>query len=210
MPLIEDAEYERLTRRLQEGESAIPSKRLLDMLGKNPKHRAALLQMMKDANPEMAIPEIDAAKPVLDKVDALAKDFADYRKANEDEKTERDKKARESRAGSEVEQGRIKLRKAGYTPEGVEKIEKLMGERGLIDYEAAAALFDRQTPPDMPVLPTNFGRAMPMIDDTAPDDLKKAVSFPKGRAQDQALKRWTNSQLQAGMADIIKERRGGF
>lgn len=157
------------------------SKAVLDRLGSNSKTRQRLLSLVKEISPDTAIPEIDAARPVLDvvskvseRLDAMAKKM-DERDADES----KTKSAREIE--SMVEKGRAKLRTAGYQDDGIEAIEKLMQDRGLIDYDAAAALFEKQQPKDNMVQPSDYSKSWDFGtpadgDDTSKNWLKDPVA----------------------------------
>src|SRR5215469_4291161 len=91
----------------------------------HPEHRRTLLKVQKELYPDIAVPEIDAANPVLDAVKALRDDFEADRKARQ----EADDKKAEENAKGEWEQkwlkGRMALKEKNYNEEGIEAIEKL-------------------------------------------------------------------------------------
>lgn len=201
MALIEVEQSEFETLRKQAADS-LPSKQLLDKLGANPKTRAQVLALMKEVNPNLVIPELDAAKPVLDKVAALEEKLA----AKEKAEAEKEAKAAEAAQKSEIEKtikgGRKKLSEAGWTKEGIEGVEKLMQERGLADYEAAAALFEKENPKEESTVPSNFTKSWDLFEAPADNELiKKAVSMPKGAAQERALKTWQNTEINKWFAE---------
>ena len=142
---------------------------LLDKLGRNPKTRVKVLQAMKEDNPDLIIPELDASTPAMDKISALEKALEDEKKSRADDKALESKRRQEEAIEGTIEKHRAKLRKSGYDDEGIEGIEKLMQERGLTDYEAAEALFEKNIPQPDPVMPADFGRTMPMIDESDAD-----------------------------------------
>ena len=123
----------------------------------SPKHRTQLLRIQKDLYPEIAVPEIDAADPVLERVDALAKAFEEDKKAREEAAA----KTAEEKSKTEWEQkwlsGRKMLNDRHYNQEGVEAVEKLMTERGIPDHEAGLALFEKLNPPPPPPLTGRSG-----------------------------------------------------
>lgn len=118
----------------------------------DPKHRVTLLKIQKELYPDVAVPEIDAANPVLEKLTALEQKFEDDRKARE----ERDAKVAEDSQKAQWERqwlsGRKKLTDSGVNPEGIEAVEKLMTERNIPDHEAAWALFEKLNPAPPPQL----------------------------------------------------------
>jgi hypothetical protein len=142
---------------------------LLDKLGKNPKTRVKVLRAMKEDNPDLIIPELDAAQPVLDDVAAIRAELAAEKELRAKDKADEVKRRQDESIEATISKSRAKLRKSGYDDEGIEGIEKLMQERGLTDYEAAEALFEKNIPQADPVMPADFGRTMPMIDESDAD-----------------------------------------
>ena len=129
------------------------SKTVQSMLG-NPKARRLLLQAQKLINPDVAIPELDAAEPIMSEVAALRKELEDDRKARAEDATKRDDDARKADLSSSWERGRADLRAQGYTLEAIEKIEKeVMEKEGIANHKVAAAYFDKLNPAPEPVAP---------------------------------------------------------
>ena len=123
----------------------------------NPDARRKVLEAQKAIDPNAIIPELDAAKPLegalakmdekLTALDArLAKDAAD-----------REQAAKIAKLNSQWESGRSSLRSAGYTEEGIKKVEELMEKEGIANHDAAAAYYDKLNPPEVPVAPSNSG-----------------------------------------------------
>lgn len=135
MPLIEVEE--------SDFQNSSAAKQLLDKFASNPKLRPKLLGLIKELNPDAAIPELDAATPLREELDALRKEVTGtVGELKELLETGTRKREVEDTINSE----RRKLRKSGWDDEGIQKIESLMQERGLTDYEAAAALVEKQMP----------------------------------------------------------------
>lgn len=149
MPLTEGEDL----AQIEQGKNA---KALLDKIGANPALRHKFLGLVKELNPNASIPEIDAAAPIMAEVQNAVKAVTELKADIEKERTERNKDADSRKWQSMVENGRKLLREDGYTDEGIEKIEKMMQERGMADYEAAAALWARLNPESGPVATTNF------------------------------------------------------
>lgn len=118
----------------------------------NPKTRRKLLEAQKELYPDQAIPEIDAANPLLDELkqirEELAKDKEERQKALAEEADRRAKADLES-AWS---RGRAKLAEQRYSEEAIAEVEKIMHERNIFDHEAAAALYEKMNPPPEPVM----------------------------------------------------------
>ena len=209
MPIIE-VDEDKLKALQAQLASANLSKATLDKLGANPKTRAALLGLMKEDNPALIIPEIDAAKPVMEKVTQLEKQLAEALKATADEKAETEKTARENTVKATIDAKRSDLKKRGWTDEGIAGIEKLMSDEGIMSSAAAEALFEKNTPKDEPILPSNYSRAWDFMhaEETDDSDIKAAVSLPKGQKQEQALRRWQTNTIQKWLQENPQFRGG--
>ena len=87
----------------------------------------------------------------------MSKTVADLRKEIADDKAEREKKIRLDALNGTVEGGLAKLRRAGWTDEGLTEVRKLMDEKGILDSEIAAAYYEKQHPPQTPATPSGVG-----------------------------------------------------
>jgi hypothetical protein len=115
---------------------------LLDKFYGNKKTRGKLLSLIKELNPEASIPELDAAAPLHDEVQKLREEYGGSIAELKAELARRDRNAD---VDNLISSERGKLRKAGWDDEGIAKIEKKMEDRGLHDYEAAAALVEKES-----------------------------------------------------------------
>ena len=197
---IDEEEYMRLK---QERDLYSPSKTILDRLGNNPKTRIPLLRMMKEDNPALVIPEIDAAAPVLAELGKANEQIAALSKKITD-KDEADAKAkRDAEVDGRIETGRAMLRKLGYNDDGVKGVEELMTKRGIVDYEAAEALFDReQQQPESFIPGNNFGRDSGLFDPPGESPWLEALKWKGNKgAQDKAIKRVANKEITNWFAD---------
>lgn len=122
------------------------------------KNRAKLMHLLKEEFPDLAIPEIDAAAPVMGEVEKVRKEFEEYKAAQEAKAEEAAKAAKERDAGRAIEDGRRWLRQQGFDDEGIKKVEELMQQRGVADYEIAASHV-RATMPQPEPLPSSSGYA---------------------------------------------------
>ena len=122
------------------------------LLGKNPKTRAALQAAVAEAAPEQAGPEHYLRSEFAEAIGGVSKKIDDFLAAQLKDREERE--TRDARQALETRwlAGRAKLRDGGYTPEGVEAVEKLMEDRGIADHEAARALHERLNPPAEPAI----------------------------------------------------------
>lgn len=186
---------------------AKPSHALLEKLGGNPKTRIGVQRLIKEIEPDRIIPELDAAQPVLDELKALRDQIAAKDKAETEKEEKRAKEAEERETSLRLESGRSLLRSKGYQKEGIEKIEKLMVDRNLPDFDAAMALFERDQPKDHPAIPSNLNRSWDLFGPAEEDkDATAAVSLPKGRAQENALQRVTFKEMANTLRDIRSGR----
>ena len=118
----------------------------------NPETRQTILMAQRKLNPNVPIPELDAAKPVQDALAELRNEMKADREAREAEKREREAASVEAKARQQWNQGRKSLHKAGWNDEGVKVIEEFMEKRGIADHEVAAAAYEKMHPaPEAPV-----------------------------------------------------------
>lgn len=104
----------------------------------NGPNRAAFLKLYKAQYPNSAVPEIDAAAPVLSEVAELRKMIADDKAEREKKEEERATKAREDSANDSVAKGRSWLRREKkLDDDGVKAIEDIMREEGIPNYHVA-------------------------------------------------------------------------
>ena len=153
----------------------------------NPKARRKIQEAVKEADPNMRIPELEIEEAAKAPVMALEKTVADLQKQIADDKAEREKNDKLNALNTSVESGFGKLRKSGWTDDGLVEVKTLMEERGIIDPEIAAAYYEKQHPPQVPATPSgvgawNFGE---VADDT--DAYSKALMASKNAAENDSL-----------------------
>lgn len=111
------------------------------------KSRELLTKAAKIVNPNAVTPELDAKNEVLAAL-AVERTAREELQARLDaEKAEREQEKQMQTFQQSWDQKLGGLRKQGYTDEGIEKITALAQERGIVDLDAAAALFDKMNPP---------------------------------------------------------------
>jgi hypothetical protein len=203
---VEDGEYRRLKA---ERDSFAPSKALLDKLGSNPKTRGRVLELMKEANPDLVIPEIDAAKPFLDKLNSTQKELDDLKKQLADDAKASDERKRNAEVDGRIESGRALLRKLGYNDDGIKGVEKVMQERGLADYEAAEAFFERENKSDnaAPFVPGDYGRGSALFSPPEGNPWIAALRPRPAAGAQKAINDVTNSEINKFYAEIRPNRR---
>lgn len=141
---VDEAEYNRMVA-LQGVASKIVG---------NPAARKMLEQAHKLVDPNAPTPMIDqeAAQlaPIKETETRLSAEIAALKKEREDEKREQTLAS----IGRRQDEGFARLRKQhGFLDEGIEKIKKIMEDKGLLDVDDAHAIFMRDNPPQMPVNP---------------------------------------------------------
>ena len=138
MPMVEIDEAELIAQR--QGIEALQK-----MLG-HPEARSMVLQAQKLVNPDIAIPELDAAAPILEKVKALEDQMATDKKEAAEAKAKEDEEAKLAKITAQWEGGRKKAEEAGYTEEGLTHLESYMEAHGIADHEIAMPSFEKKNP----------------------------------------------------------------
>ena len=160
--------------------------RTVHALMANPKAKKKIFEAYKDVVPDARIPELEMEAAAKAPVEALEKEFKDFREQVEKDKAEREKNDRLNALNGTVESGMAKLRRAGWTDDGLTEVRKLMDERGILDPEIAAAYYEKQHPPQNPATPSGVGG----WDFTAPvedDSYTKTLLSSKSAADNEQL-----------------------
>jgi len=132
---IEEAEYQQLQQ----------MRGVLEKLNNNPKSRRDYQRALKANYPEITTDEDRLAEaPEVQRLTRLEEKLDKYLDAQ-------DKRAQDN----ETKAAFGRLADAGYTEEGISKIQKLMVDRKIGDPEAAAALFDKTNAP-VDIIPSGF------------------------------------------------------
>lgn len=163
----------------------------------NPKAKRKILEAYKDAVPDAKIPELEMEEAAKAPVMELQKQVSDLQKKIDDDKAEREKEAKLAALNGSVESGLAKLRRAGWTDDGLAEVRKLMDERGIIDPEIAAAYYEKQHPPQAPATPSGVGGWNFMEPPADDDAYVKALTADKTAAEnDQLVMREASKTLQ--------------
>jgi predicted amidohydrolase YtcJ len=188
---LDEAEYNRMVA-LQGVASKIVA---------NPNARKMLEQAHKLVEPNAPTPMLDAEAahlaPIKETETRLTAEIAALKKEREDEKREATLKAIAERQTA----GLAKLRRDGYTDEGVAAVQKLMEDKGLLDVDDAVAIFERANPPQLPANPGGgiTGERWNFADTNADSDKDIAALISgkgDGSAADAAAMRMANQALQ--------------
>ena len=144
MPEIDEAELVRL-KKLEQQVGAI-----LKMPGARKKLAAAV----KDVNPKDPLAaEADVVDPVDQRFAAVEQLLADERKAREDGEAKRVQDNKFAELATTKTRGIAALRADRWTDDGIKGVEKLMEKKGILDPLDAAAIYEKQHPPQMPIVP---------------------------------------------------------
>jgi len=192
MPQVEIDEADLLRYKRQEG--------LLATALKNPSARKKLAEAVKVVSPEDPLAkEADVVDPAEKRFSDMEKALADERAAREADKAERERNEKLGSLQAQQEKGFQALRDQKWTPEGIEKVKKVMEEKGILDVEIAANWVESQTPPQNPITPAGSG-AWSFVD-TIPDgdsDIKKLI---ESKGED-------NNVIHKMSSDALMEIRG--
>ena len=155
------------------------SKALMDALLKNPKTRRDAEKLVKTLYPDTTTTD-DLAEPYVKKIDGLEAKLDKFLKAQEDEKLD-------SKFNQQINELRTTR---SYTDDGIEKIKKVMLEKGIPDAIAAADHWERQNPAPANVesnfAPTDWGFGRKTED----ADMKLLFSDEDQWAEREARKVW--------------------
>ena len=118
----------------------------------NSAERKEFLKLYKKLHPEASIPELDTAAPIETKISEVDERHAKELKALRDEI---DQERMNRKTTETIEKAREGLKRSGWNDDGIALIEKTMTERGLTDYDAAAALVEKNMPKPEAIAPTS-------------------------------------------------------
>jgi len=159
---------------------------------KNPKARRKVLEAQKIVDPKADIPELDEPDPL----EAIKKEsdekIAALQKQIEDDKAARERDGRLAQLQALKDNGIAKLREKRYTDDGIKAVEKIMEEKGILDPLDAAAIFERDHPPQAPIQQTgtggwNFGELPSATDDADDKYVDSLLKAGKNGLSDGAL-----------------------
>jgi hypothetical protein len=124
---------------------------------KHPKAKRKILEAQKLVDPKADIPELDEPDPIEALRAESATEIAALKKQIEDDKAGRERDGRIAQLQAMKDKGIATLREQRYTDAGIKAVEKIMEEKGILDPLDAAAIFERDHPPQMPVSQSGTG-----------------------------------------------------
>ena len=123
----------------------------------DPKAGPMVEQALKLVMPNAATPRLDRQNQIQEPINAALKEVADLKAEMKKDKDEREKNEKLAAMGAKIEADKAKLRRDGWTEEGIKGVEKQMEDSGIIDVMDAAAIFEKKHPPQQPVMPSGTG-----------------------------------------------------
>jgi hypothetical protein len=159
---------------------------------KHPKAKRKILEAQKLVDPKADIPELDEPDPIEEVRKAATDEIAALKKEIADDKAARERDTRLSQLQSMKDKGIAALREQRYTDDGIKAVEKIMEEKGILDPLDAAAIFERDHPPQSPVQQTgtggwNFGELPSSTEDADDKFVDSLLKAGKNGLSDGAL-----------------------
>ena len=167
---------------------------------KNPKARRKVLEAQKLVDPKAEIPELDEPDPIEEVRVATAKEIADLKKQIADSDAARALDIRLTQLQTLKDNGIKKLRENRYNDDGIKAVEKIMEDKGILDPLDAAAIFERDHPPQMPVSQSgsggwNFGELPSSTEDADEKYVDQLLKGGKNGISDGALSQRINQTI---------------
>lgn len=175
---------------------------IADSVLKNPKTRKKYLEAIKEARPDIPIPEIDAAQPVQTEIADIKKFFSDKFDALSKERDDEKKDRLLGTVRAQYDKGKQELLDLGYTPEGVADVEKFMEANSLTDFSLARKAYEFDNPRPAPARPSRGNYFDMMEQKTAGSDDYIKKLFETG-GQDESV-------LDAQISTVLAEARSGL
>ena len=122
-----------------------------------PEGKKLMQKAHKLVDPNAVTPDLDEDEKKIAAQTEWQKKFEDLQSKIDAKDAEREKNEKLASLNSNMESGRRALRDAGWTKEGIEGVEKLMEDKGILDHEIAAAFIEKQNPPQEVMSPRAFG-----------------------------------------------------
>ena len=159
---------------------------------KHPKAKRKILEAQKLVDPKADIPELDEPDPIEALRTESAEKIAALEKKIADDAASRERDGRLAQLQTLKDEGIKKLRGQRYTDDGIKAVEKIMEEKGILDPLDAAAIFERDHPPQAPVQQTgsggwNFGELPASTDDADEKYVDQLLKAGKNGISDGAL-----------------------
>ena len=160
----------------------------LAKINSNPEGKRLLQKAQKLIDPNAITPDLDAddAKAKVDT--EWQKKFEELQASIQADKEKRDNDAALAQANSKWEDGRKSLRDRGYTPEGIEAVEKQMQEKGIANHVIMANHLEKENPPQDVLTPRAFGSFNFVEQPKEDDDFLKSMLTSRGNDDNAVIK----------------------
>ena len=119
---------------------------VVDAVMKQPATRAQFLRLAKTAKPELSIPEVDAAAPVIGAVNGLNKKMDDFIAAQAEKERKAEEQSHINALQSRWASAEENLRRAGWRQQGIDQVRQFAEANGIADLTIAADAFERRNP----------------------------------------------------------------
>lgn len=120
---------------------------LIDKASKNDKARALLQDAMAEVAPEEVGPEVRMRREMQSELSGIKSAMTEFLEAQKKRDEDAAAESAKAKLQRQWDEGRGWARNAGYTDEGLEKLEKFMEDEGIASHRYAAAAFDKANPP---------------------------------------------------------------
>ena len=147
MPKIVEVDEEELLRLRRVGAT-------IGKIAQHPEAVTLLEQAHKFVDPEAPTPALTRKRELEEPVTKVRAEFEAYKKEQAELTAKRETDARIKQLVDSRETALAKLRREGWTDEGIKAVEKLMDEKGLLDPQDAIDLYEKRHPPQVPATPT--------------------------------------------------------
>ena len=172
---------------------------------KNPKARRKVLEAQRIVDPKAEIPELDEPDPIEAATKPLADEVAALKKAMAEDKETRDRDSKLAALQQVRDSGLKTLRNdRRYTDDGIKAVEEIMEKKGILDPLDAAAIFERDHPPQNPVSPPasgiggwNFAEMPTSTEDADNKYVESLLKAGKNDIPDGVLMNRVNETIQA-------------
>lgn len=153
---------------------------VVNTIMKNPDARKFVEKAHKLVDPNAATPTLDRDAAIVAPVSTLEKKIDDFIASTTKREDEREQNQKLNALKAQHEQGIAKLRRDGWTDDGIKAVEKLMDEKGLLDPLDAAAIHEKAHPPQAVAAPSGVG-AWNFAEGIAAEDPLKKLLDTKGK-----------------------------
>lgn len=175
----------------------------------NPEAAKLIEKAAKMVDPTIKTPRLDQEAAINSPMEKLQADMAAMRKQMEDERAEGAKNQTLAALNTQREEGFRELRRTGWTNDGIEAVQKLMDEKGILDVAIAAAYHEKQHPPQSPSMPGSSGgwNFMESVSDDSDKELNEMI-MAFGNKDEIKADRIASSLASKALTEVRSQSRG--